>query len=365
MSPSHSAARRNPPVRVALVVLACFALPAAAVPLAAQAGGAVSGHVRDADGAGVPLALVVLAPADSTVPRRSSLTDRAGSFRFVDVPPGSYRLLLERIGYERQSSAALQVQAGATVTHEFAGRARAVTMAPIVARVAASGDRDGTCFTVGQLWRDSALATVWNEATKGVETRRAFDRQYPYALELRQSVTATPVRGTRLVRDSSFRVLVNDPARAEEDEQARREQRHRQGFGYTFGNVLTLDLPDEKELLDADFLTRHCLEAGVEEQDGAWQVRFRPVKPERGRIDVVGTIRLDTATFQVRSITYQYVRGRNVFIMAAVTYGDVPFFPGTELRVPLRGEFHGRPIGPVGASIRTVDGTITFSNYVT
>jgi hypothetical protein len=341
---------------LAFAALAC----GIAHPLAAQAGGVVGGHVRDGDGAGVPFALVVLAPADSTVPRRSSLTDRTGAFRFVDVAPGTYRLLLERIGYQRQASAELRVEAGAAVTHDFAGRARAVTLAPVVARVAAA-----TCFTVGQLWRDSALATVWNEATKGVQTRRAFDRQYSYALELRQSVTATPVRGTHLLRDSSFRVLVNDPARAEEDERARREQRNRQGFGHTFRNVLTLDVPDEKELLDADFLTRHCLQAGVEEQDGAWQVRFRPVKPDRGRIDVVGTIRLDTATFQVRSITYQYVRGRNVFIMAAVTYGDVPFFPGTELRVPLRGEFHGRPIGPVGASIRTVDGTITFSNYVT
>ena len=66
---------------------------------------------------------------------------------------------------------------------------------------------------------------------------------------------------------------------------------------------MDLELPDEKELLDPEFMRTHCLESGFEQEDGAYVLFFRPVRPRRGRIDLQGQIRVDARDFQVRSLT--------------------------------------------------------------
>jgi hypothetical protein len=335
-------------------LLRVLSLTLAAAPLAGQTAGVVRGHVwSDGRGRGVPFVLVVLADADGGARRRNVLADSSGAYVFRDVAAGSYRVYVDRIGFQRQTSPVLRVAPGATVSHDFTGRQQAVTMAPITASVG--------CYTVDRLDQDSALQVVWNETRKGVETRRAFDRQYAYSVDLRQSTVLWPENGVLSRRDSLAERLVNDPARADQLAETRRLKRQRQGYGYTHANTLQLELPDEAELLDDDFLRRHCLETGVEMMDGAWEVSFRPVQG-RKQIDVRGTIRLDSATFQVRSVSYEHVQRRRSFIRSTVEYGDVPI-PGGTLRLPVKGEFEGRPPGAVGYSIRRVQGIMTFTNF--
>jgi hypothetical protein len=329
---------------------------AGAASLRGQSGGVVTGRVwAERPGEAVPFVLIALAGADDGVRRRSVLSDSSGTYRFGGVEPGRYRLFMDRIGFERQTSPVLRVGEGDTAAYDFTGRPQAVTIGPVVANVG--------CYTVDRLGQDSALAAVWNETRKGVDTRRAFDRQYAYAFDLRQRTVLWPVRGAIPQRDTARESYVNVPELADQVAELRRLMRRQRGYGFSEGKVLRLELPDEAELLDDDFMREHCLETGLEVVDGAWEVSFRPVR-KHGNIDVRGTIRLDTATFQVRSVSYEYVRGNRSFIRATVQYGDVEF-PGGTLRLAVSGEFEGRPVGRVGYTVRRVNGTVAFVNFRT
>jgi hypothetical protein len=338
---------------VRLLALAVAVLLSSAAALRAQ-DGTVTGHVwAERPGEALPFVLVGLTDAASGARLRTLITDSSGTFTFGAVAPGSYRLVVDRIGFERQQSGVVEVRDGATVRHDFTGQQRVVAIAPITATVG--------CYTVDRLGQDSALAAVWNEARKGVETRLAFDRQYAYAFDMRQRTVAWPVRGVLTVRDSATETYVNDPALAEQVARRRRELRRERGYGFTNGRVLQLEMPDESELLDDDFMRTHCIESGLEMVDGAWEVSFRPVR-ERSKIDVRGTLRLDSATFQVRSVSYEYVHGGRSFMRATVHYGDVEL-PGATLRLALRGEFQGRPVGRVGYTVRRVAGTVAYVHF--
>src|SRR5713101_5494224 len=64
--------------------------------------GSIVGTVNDSTGAAVPQASVTLTNA-GTSERRASQTDDQGSYRFVNLIPGSYRLEVERTGFRRHS----------------------------------------------------------------------------------------------------------------------------------------------------------------------------------------------------------------------------------------------------------------------
>ncbi len=341
-------------LRTAVLLALLLAL---AAPLRAQATGTIRGSVlSDGDRRPVAFALVVLVGSQDGAARRTALSDSTGAYRFAGLEPGSYRLLLERIGFARQVSPALRVAEGATVTHDFVGRARPLVLEGITARAG--------CFTADALARDTVLAALWEEARKGVETRRALDRRYRYAFDLWQR-TETQLLGRGgggIRRDSVGRTVLNDPDSAAVYDRRRRERRAR-GYGVESRRGLDLELPEEKELLDPEFLRTHCLESGFEQEDGAYVLYFRPVRPARGRIDLQGQIRVDARDFQVRSLTFEYVRGRGKpFMTATLTYGDVHFPDGT-IRMPVSGEFRGRPQGALRRSVGLVRGTVAYRNF--
>ena len=83
-----------------LVVLICLSilfLPATAI--AAQATtGSISGTVTDPSGAAVP-AVPVEVVNEETGQSRSAVSDGRGDYRVLDLPPGSYRIRVERSGF--------------------------------------------------------------------------------------------------------------------------------------------------------------------------------------------------------------------------------------------------------------------------
>src|ERR1700739_3991007 len=80
--------------RALILLVLCFGV---AIPTMAQIqGGTISGTLQDAQGATLPGASVTLQGVEAT---REFVTASDGQFRFLDVPPGSYRLTIALSGF--------------------------------------------------------------------------------------------------------------------------------------------------------------------------------------------------------------------------------------------------------------------------
>src|SRR5262249_51229454 len=117
-------------VVVLVVALCCFfALTPSAIFGQTAGSGLVKGTVYDKTGALVPKASVELA-GPLTGFKSTQITDSAGQFTFVSVPPGTYKLTVSKEGFRTQSITALEVQitksAEVNVTLEVGQKAEVV-----------------------------------------------------------------------------------------------------------------------------------------------------------------------------------------------------------------------------------------------
>lgn len=327
-------------------------LLAGSAPAAAQTAGAVEGVARSAkDGAPLSLLLIRLVPTvrQAEAPQ-GVVTDVQGRFRFAGVPAGEYRLQVEQIGHERTQSPVLQVQPGATVQHDIRS-----TMIPIQLAGITVG---GRCLTGAQLSSDPRLAALWNEARKGVETRRAFTRQYRYLRTLRQDIQYKPRIG-KTQRETREDIVISDPDSIRVSERRLREVRQTEGYGAQSGTKFTISLPNETELLSDEFLREHCLETSVVEDEGAYALRFRPLRTASGRVEIQGALWVDARTFLTRRLDLEYLDGSRPAAQATINYADTPI-GGSVLRLPSTGQLTGRPGGVLGLAIARVTADVTF-----
>src|SRR5688572_19899238 len=94
----------------ALVSFCCIAIAVAAQTAAGL--GAITGSVRDAAGASVPNAEVVVSNASNGI-HRTLTTNEAGLFSAASlVPSGNYRVTIKKPGFTSYESAELEVQVG-------------------------------------------------------------------------------------------------------------------------------------------------------------------------------------------------------------------------------------------------------------
>ena len=293
-------------------------------------------------GAPVAYALVRLAPVGSDAPVRTALTGAGGEFTFAAVAPGAYRLRLERIGYTAEQTDAFAVAAGAMVERDLRSDPRAVSIQRIVATA--------ECVSAENLARDSALAALWNEAQKGMETRRAFDDAYHYEFDATQYVTASLRNGGAM--DSLRRRVVMDPRN--------RPDRNRSGWGRVSRRSMQLEVPDGGEILDPTFLRLHCLDGGLDEEAGVYTLGFRPRRSRRGRVDIRGELRLDRATLQVTSLEVEWTDAARELLQATVEYTDARV-PGGTVRIPVGAIFSGR--APDSMHLGDIRGQILYANY--
>jgi len=364
--------RRSPATRL-LRALAAFTLAVviggAARDARAQGGpGAIAGTaLRLEDGAPIPFALIRLlaaepppsgpgaarAAAPPAVAAVQQVASNAnGRFQFAGVTPGVYRLQLARIGFRPVLSPVLTVTAGETLRHDLRGATQVVELAAVTVRAGP------TCLTAAQLANQPRLATLWAEAQKGVELRRAFDRQYRYTSLQRQDIEIHPRIGRvkREVRvDTAFRepdsVLVR----------AQRRQARREAQGYATGNLIAL--PDDAELLDDPFLRSHCLETEVAEESGALGLRFRPVQGRREGVDIRGTIWVAADSYQMRRLEFEYVDAGDdkPYARSRADFADVAV-GGSVLRLRTTGEgLFLRARGPMRAIVKRVTATFTYT----
>src|SRR5215469_4296564 len=91
-----------------------FILFLATVPLAAQTS-SLQGVVTDGQGAVIPAAIVTVTNADTSAARKE-VTDDTGTYRFLQVVPGPYKVEIQKPGFKTKTATLpLQVDVPATL----------------------------------------------------------------------------------------------------------------------------------------------------------------------------------------------------------------------------------------------------------
>ncbi|HTE45507.1 MAG TPA: carboxypeptidase-like regulatory domain-containing protein [Gemmatimonadaceae bacterium] len=295
----------------------------------------VEGFAR-ASGSNSPMAfsLVRLLRSDTSAMIQQAITNADGRFLFAAVPGGDVRLQILRIGFHPMVSPLLHVEPGQAFRYDLSSEPLPVELPPVSVH-AVNG-----CLGLSDLADDSALATLWSEARKGVEIRRAFELRYRFNRSMRQAAQVH----WRL-RPDGHQVRV-DTVVVEPDSVLVREQRLRtdhSATGYGQGNRLTV--PDEKELLDESFLREHCLETTIQRGDAGMGIRFRPAGARQVGYALRGTIWLDSASYLIRRIDYEHLDNGDVFSQVNIDYAPVRV-AASVLRLPSGGKALLRPRGP-------------------
>src|SRR4051812_28938172 len=81
----------------------------------AQATSSLRGRVTDAQGGAIDAANATL-QNDQTGFKRSLLTDTAGSYQFLQVPPGTYELIIQKPGFSVSTQQGLQLAVNSPAT---------------------------------------------------------------------------------------------------------------------------------------------------------------------------------------------------------------------------------------------------------
>ena len=334
----------------ATALLAALSVAQASVAAAQATEGGITGTARRVESEEpIAFALVRLLPEQPApdVAARQTITAADGHWFFANVPVGDYRVQLARIGYHPVLSPLLHVRAGETTHDDIRATTDAITLAAVTVH------GEGECLTSEHLALEPRLAALWNEAGKGVEIRRAFEQQYRFTRDRRQDVHVR-WRFRTATDEVRHDTLVNDPDSVLIRDQRRRTKRRTEG--YMKPGTFLVALPDEKDLLDEQFLTDHCLEAAIEGGDGAVGLRFRPVRARAGLVDIRGTIWVEADSYIIRRLAFDWLQGKRVMGSSTIDYADI-VIDGRSLRFPSWGKAFVDPGGMTGALVR--DGTAT------
>ncbi len=308
MSPHLSRFRRR--VRLAralphavVVGLAAFSATLSwSAPLGAQGPVAVvtGAALAVKDGKPIPFTLVTLGNASAS---GVALTGADGHFRFGVVPPGDYRLRLERPGFRTDSGVPVHVAAGDSL-----GFTLHDTQEPLV--VPRSDTAGGVCYPGSMLERKPALAALWGEALKPARARRALDLSYSY----RVNVTERIVR--YYIRRVSHR-LQSTPALARALAEGGGGYA---GYGVGMDSTRLVAVSEMLEVLSDDFLRTNCLKA-LPDRGGERRLRFQPMVSDPARTELIGNVVLDQRLV-LKRIEFEYRKGGNATARGVVKYGD-------------------------------------------
>ena len=333
-----------------------------AAPAAAQT---ISGAVRETGG-GRPIAGGFISLLNSEGEAiEADFTAADGIFSLRAPGPGRYRIRVERIGYANWVTEPYDVTAGQSLTITVEVPPEPVRLGDLRVEVS------GSCLDDPS--EGAALATVWEEARKALETAVWAEgrgeltftlREYQRTLDPRHLTTLeVESRTRRHVRLPPFRSL---PAR----------QLTTSGYALVEADSAIFYAPDATVLLSPEFRDTQCfgLERAEVDDEAMLGITFRP---RRGRdvIDIEGTLWLAEESAELRRVQIRY---RNVpmprnaqrrHIGADLTFDrlpDGPFyvrdwwvrFPIGSRSSRFRAGLSGR-LDPVLVAYRQAGGTVT------
>ena len=272
---------------------ALLALPSAA---AAQR---ISGTVQEVEGGRlIPGGFVSLLDAAGEAVQ-ADFTAADGAFSFAVPGPGEYRIRVQRIGYANWVTEAHALAAGQSLAIIVEVPRQPVRLGDLRVEVT------GSCLDDPR--QGEALATVWEEARKALETAVwAEDRgeltftltEYERTLDPRSFVTLGSQTRTRPnVRLPPFRSLPAPRLAAE-------------GYAVVDRDSSVFYAPDATVLLSEEFRDAHCFGLQRDEAEGEARlgITFRPQR-QSAVIEIEGTLWLDEASAALREVELRY---RNV-----------------------------------------------------
>jgi len=277
-------------MRIRWTYVALLSLPSVA---AAQT---VTGSVVDAGGVPVPGVVIQLLDSTSSAIART-ISGARGEYRIVAPHPGTYRLHTLRIGFRPQTSAPFRLASAETRQTRLVLASAAFALDTI--RVASNA----TCG----LARDSAAATfaVWEQARAALEatsvtidqtTLTAASVSYEQEIDARTQIVRGQSSGAR--SDAGIR-----PWTA-----ASPDSLHRAGYVvYEKSAVITYHAPDITTLLSPEFAADHCLRLAASPDPGLLGLAFEPIDNRRRVAEIRGTLWLDRASAELRTIDFGFV----------------------------------------------------------
>lgn len=274
-----------------MTLRAALLLMLTAMPGSAQM---IRGVVRDSVSR-IAIPGVVVSISDSVGNRLArTLTDGQGAYR-MGVAPGSYRLRLVRIGF-RMRELPVRIAEGQN-TLDLSISALPSLLEPIKV-VGAAKCRKRSDNAAAQALLEQARAGLLNsvvarDANPATITRYAFERWYSD----RPDTAAPSIRidSTRETTTSFVAVMTG----AEFTE-----------FGFQHRNGDRWDYygPDAEVLLDDGFAAGYCFRIADRDRSRPNQVGlgFEAAERKKGRVDIVGTLWIDTVARALRDIQFKY-----------------------------------------------------------
>lgn len=284
---------------------ACLTTAVLACGVAGAAGAQqVDGRTLGAAGQPVAGVIVQLLAGDSSVARALSAAD--GGFHLHAPAAGTYRLNTLRIGFRPQVTDTFTVAAGARVTHDIVLAGIAVQLAAV--RVTGTGEcRAGTA--------DRAALDAWEEAKKALlasvltrQTRALASTLVLFSQRLDANNHRVIEQAVSVRRGTSVRPFgaVRTP-----------EDFAEHGYAEAEGKEVRYDAPDERVLLSDRFAESHCLRLAPADS-GEVAVAFAPIHERDGIVEVQGTLSLDRATAELRTLDFRYTNVDQLLARAGI-----------------------------------------------
>ena len=251
-----------------------------------------------------PITGAVVLLLDSTAATAArSLTNQRGEFRLTAPRAGIYRVRTLRIGFRPVTSEAERLLAGGEVTKRFVltGIPIALDTIRVVDRTACrplGGDSSTTIFGV---WEQARTALTATQLTAASRTIAATTVVYERTLDPNAS------RASDRVRQQSSRIrsdYVTQPWRALSPDSLRHA-------GYVLegrDNVVSYYAPGLDMLVSNAFVEDHCFRLTSDRRRADLVgIAFEPAAERKRVAEIRGTVWLDRATSELRSLDFRYV----------------------------------------------------------
>lgn len=253
------------------------------------------GTVRDnVNQRGLPGAVVLLIDSAGRTLHRN-ITDGAGRYA-VRFAPGARHLRVQRIGFRPHNvPISARVLDAATLDVSLVSLPRFLERREVVASSCRRRSDAGTAFALLEQAREGLLAmVVAREENPAALTRLAFERR----LDENDRVERQQVRIDSTDRSSrSYESTYSAADFAEH------------GFLESDAGGSTMHAPDADVLLDDRFVAAYCFRLARADRARPHQMglRFEPARSRRGRVDIEGTLWVDTLQRAIREIEFEYV----------------------------------------------------------
>lgn len=273
--------------------MACgLALVPAIGELGAQA---VRGLVFDRGSVPVPGVVVQLIAADSSVVARA-LTDERGAFLVATPRPGTYRVRTLRIGWRPEMSEPMVLRAAEEIARNFELTGIALALDTVrIGTTSLCRLRGAAAATTFALWEQVRTALNATELTAGTRSLTATTVAFQHRMD---AATTRTLESDAQLHSGQ----VTQPWSSLSADSLRK-------VGYVFGDAIgevTYLAPGLDVLASAQFIDDHCFRITGSGDSTRIGIAIEPTSERAGVADIRGTIWLDRASSELRSIDFQY-----------------------------------------------------------